>query len=260
MARQRRSRQDRGPSGLRALLFDAGNTLIYMPRNAAEVLQELCGPLGVSLSIEEAWGACIAAERYYTDHYLGYTGDQGEFWLRYYGEALRHLGIKDPDGEKAVHLSRGFGAAHVWQPYPEAAEMCALFRSMGFKLGVVSNGPIDVPDMLAQAGLSPHFDVIVTSQAAAVEKPDPRIFMMALEPLGVSPHEALFVGDIYEVDVVGARAAGLLGILIDRDGVSQGRDCDVIRTLHDLVPLVSPMSGTTGGAKRRLPKAGGHGR
>ncbi len=222
----------------KAVLFDAGNTLIYMPRTPEEILRDLCGQLGSAIELEQARGACRQSEHYYVRHYLGYTGDQGEFWHRYHGEALRYLGIQDPTGEKAAFLSHGFGRAGVWQPYPEAAGVCRRLQSMGLKLGVVSNGSVTVSDLLSQAGLLPFFPVVVASQSVGIQKPDPRIFQVALERLEVEPDEALYVGDLYEVDVLGARAAGVAAVLIDREGAGGDRDCPVIRSLESLVPLL----------------------
>ena len=223
---------------LEAVLFDAGNTLIYMPRSAEEILQELCGELGEAISLEEGRGACLQSERYYIQHYLGYTGDQGEFWHRYHGEALRYLGIEDPRGEKAAFLSHGFGRVGIWQAYPEAAEVCRRLQAAGLELGVVSNGSITVESLLSQAGLLSFFPVVVASQSLGIQKPDPRIFAWALDKLGVEAHQALYVGDLYEVDVLGARAAGLAAVLVDRQGGDGNRDCPVIRSLEELIPLV----------------------
>ncbi|MHB1162622.1 MAG: HAD family hydrolase [Chloroflexota bacterium] len=222
----------------RAVLFDAGNTLIHMPRRPEEILRELCGHLGVSIGLEEAHEACRRSEQYYVRHYLGYAGDQGEFWHRYHGEALRCLGVGDPTGEKAAYLSHGFGWVGVWQPYPEAAEVCRGLLGMGLRLGVVSNGSITVSDLLSQAGLLPFFEFVIASQSLGIQKPDPRVFATALERMGLDPQEALYVGDLYEVDVLGARGAGLAAVLIDRRGGGAGLDCPVIRSLEELIPLV----------------------
>ena len=233
-----RSPDARGRPRLRAVLFDAGNTLIYMPHTPEEMLQRLCGEFGVAVTLDQARAAYLASQRYYAENYLGYVGDQGQFWRRYHAEALRVLGIEDPTGEKANYLSVQSGAPGVWQPYPEAESVCRRLRSMGLKLGVVSNGPDTVVQMLSQTGLLPFFETVVASQSVGVEKPDPRIFEFALQRIGVVPWETLFVGDIYEVDVVGARAAGIAGVLIDRQGERGECDCPVVRSLAELIPLV----------------------
>ncbi len=238
MAAPKRSPEKPDSSGLRAVLLDAGGTLIHMPTSREEILQRLCRDLGLSITLEQAAAASLASERYYVRNYLGYDGDQGEFWRRYHGEALMHLGIEDPTGEKAAYISYGFGAAELWSPFEDAPDVCSRLRSMGLSLGVVSNAPTSLTDWLARTGLLPLFDTVVISQAVGIEKPDPRIFQMALQRLGVPPEGALFVGDLYEVDVLGARAAGITGILIDRNGTNEARDCPVIRGLDELIPLV----------------------
>jgi putative hydrolase of the HAD superfamily len=227
-----------GRPGLRAVIFDAGDTLIRMPRRREEILIDLCLQLGESIPLDRASEACHWSERYYVRNYLGDAGDRSEFWRRYHGEALRYLGIEDPSGEKADLLSHGFGRAGVWTAFPEAAGVCGRLKALGLKLAVVSNGPDTVVQLLSQAGLLPFFDAVITSQTAGIEKPDPRIFALALGRLNVSPGDALFAGDLYEVDVLGARSAGMAAVLIDRRDSPDARDCPVIRSLDQLIPMV----------------------
>jgi FMN phosphatase YigB (HAD superfamily) len=229
----------------RAVLFDAGNTLIHMPQTAEEILMALCHQLGAPIDLEAARGAYHQSESYYSRNYLGYSGDQGTFWHAYHGEALRCLGIDDPDGRKAAFLSHSFGKTGIWQAYPESERVCSTLRAMGVRLGVVSNGPVTVADLLSQAGLIPFFETVIASQAMGIQKPDPRIFQEALSRMGLSPDDALFVGDLYDVDVLGARSAGLRAVLIDRDGREGGRDCPTIRTLDELISLVTLPFGVT---------------
>ena len=82
---------------------------------------------------------------------------------------------------------------------------------------------------------SPLFDVVIDSHEVGVEKPDPRIFDFALEAAGCAPERAVYVGDIYRIDVVGARAAGIPAILFDRAGRATNVDCLTIRSLAELV-------------------------
>ena len=79
---------------------------------------------------------------------------------------------------------------------------------------MVSNSDGRVAEALEAAGLRAYFDVVVDSALVGVEKPDPAIFRAALDVLGVPPEEALYVGDLYEVDVLGANAAGIPAVLL----------------------------------------------
>ncbi len=88
---------------------------------------------------------------------------------------------------------------------------------------------------LDSAGLGEHFEVVVDSKLAGVEKPDPRIFRAALEQLGIEPAAALYVGDVYEVDVVGARAAGLDAALVGSDTAAAPTGVPWSPSVSDLV-------------------------
>jgi putative hydrolase of the HAD superfamily len=81
--------------------------------------------------------------------------------------------------------------------------------------------------------------VIVDSSVVGVEKPDPRIFTIALERLAEEPERAAYVGDFPDVDVVGARAAGLVAILLDPFGLEKTNGADrVIHRLDDLARVL----------------------
>jgi putative hydrolase of the HAD superfamily len=101
-----------------------------------------------------------------------------------------------------------FIAAIVFSAAPRAAETLARLRDHGLKLAVVANWDCALPGHLEHAGLDGLFDTVVTSARAGVAKPDPAIFRLALDELGVAPDRALHVGD-EPIDEEGARAAGL---------------------------------------------------
>jgi putative hydrolase of the HAD superfamily len=108
-------------------------------------------------------------------------------------------------------------------------------RKRGFKLGLISNIEQNMKETLDKLGLSARLDIIVTSQDAGFSKPKPEIFRYALEKAGVKPDEAVYVGDQYQVDIVGAKGAGMQGILIDRDNYYQEKlDCPKVKSLKDL--------------------------
>jgi putative hydrolase of the HAD superfamily len=104
---------------------------------------------------------------------------------------------------------------HLWCSVPQdTREALQRLRAAGFRLGVVSNSEGRVCEALEAAGLRQYFDAVVDSGQVGIEKPDPRIFRIALAELGVEPEEAIYVGDLYDIDVLGARAAGIEGVLL----------------------------------------------
>lgn len=115
-------------------------------------------------------------------------------------------------------------------------------KSAGLVAGVVSNSNGSARVLLDHAGLGQALDFVIDSGIVGVEKPDPRIFRLGLERAGVAAHQAVYVGDLYSVDVLGSRAAGLDAILLDPRGFWGPRDC---RTARDLVEAVGLILGST---------------
>ena len=110
---------------------------------------------------------------------------------------------------------------------------------MGVKLVVVSNANGKLKVLFERLGLARRFDVMLDSFEEGVEKPDPRLFQIALEKSGARREETLHVGDLYHVDVQGARAAGLDAVLFDPADLYAGFDCRRIRSLGELPGIVT---------------------
>jgi HAD superfamily hydrolase (TIGR01549 family) len=124
---------------------------------------------------------------------------------------------------------------HLWSSVrPGTGESLSRLRAAGFRLGIVSNSDGRVEQALTAAGLRDYFDVVVDSGVVGMEKPDPAIFRAALDALGVAAEEALYVGDLYEVDIVGARAAGMDAVLL-AECPEPGRSCRTAPSIDELV-------------------------
>jgi putative hydrolase of the HAD superfamily len=121
--------------------------------------------------------------------------------------------------------------------FPDAAQTLSCLRTWGLKLGLITNGSIRMQSRKLQClALSPLFDTILISDAEGISKPDRRIFHRALERLNTNPAQAVFVGDHPEVDVAGARAAGMQAIWRRDPSVSRMVEADgVIEELGDLL-------------------------
>jgi len=110
-------------------------------------------------------------------------------------------------------------------------EALTRLRARGLRLVVVSNANGTLRQKLVRVGLADRLDIILDSHELGVEKPDPRIFEIALERAGITPDQALHVGDLYQVDVVGARAAGVAAVLVDPLDLYTDHDCGRVPSL-----------------------------
>ncbi len=215
---------------LRAVLFDAGNTLLFLDY---ERLAERIGlALGVPLSAAGLARHASAAARA-MEKSSGTDRERGRAFLF---DLFTLAGVP---AESRDELERVLfvlhGEKHLWSGVDRGTpQALARLRSAGLRLGVISNSDGRAEEALKAAGLAEYFEFVLDSAAVGVEKPDPRIFKLALDRMGVAPADAMYVGDLYEVDAVGARAAGLDVVLVDPSGEHSGRD---VRTVRDVAEL-----------------------
>jgi putative hydrolase of the HAD superfamily len=130
-------------------------------------------------------------------------------------------GLPEPAAEDATRALRAaHDARNFWRRVPDHVRPAlARARASGHGLAVVSNSEGGLHRLLDELALGSFFDVVVDSAREGVCKPDPEIFLRACRRLGVAPESALYAGDLPEIDVAGARAAGLDAALVDALGV-----------------------------------------
>ena len=222
----------------RAILFDAGNTLLRM--NYPVVAAHLRGR-GLRVTDEDVEEAELRA-RVRLDPHLG-PGASTESKTthgRYLRYLLEHLGLTDAaDVEAIAGWRRGYNLpVGLWnRADPQAAAALRRVKAAGLVTGVISNSNGSARSILEETGLAADLDFIIDSGVVGVEKPDPRIFRLGLAEAGVEADEAIYVGDLYSVDVLGARAAGMDGVLLDPRGFWGPRDCVLAPGLTDAVRL-----------------------
>ena len=132
------------------------------------------------------------------------------------------------------------------KPDPEVVPTLIALRDEGYKLGIVSNGrSVKQWEKIIRLGLQHFFDVVVISEEAGSEKPDPRIFQRVLNELQIEPEEAAYVGDHLEIDIVGANRAGMISVKIRRGKYKYEKSSDsdmepryTIRKLSDLLRIL----------------------
>lgn len=165
----------------------------------------------------------------------------------------RTVGVHDRllDDARAA-LGTAFGHPDMWtRPAPGAAEGLARLGGTGAKLAIVSNADGQVERILSdleicQVGEGPGtpVDAVLDSHVVGVAKPDPRIFEIALEELGVEPERAAHVGDIVGADVEGARASGVHPLHYDPYRLCELDDHDHVASLDEVAELVTATAGS----------------
>jgi HAD superfamily hydrolase (TIGR01509 family) len=118
-------------------------------------------------------------------------------------------------------------ASALWRMVmPGVPEALARMQRQGLTLAVISNSDGTCAKSLEAAGLLRYLSFVIDSAEVGVEKPDPRIFEIALARGGADPRRTLYIGDLYHADVVGARAAGLHALMLDPYGDWPPMDCE----------------------------------
>jgi putative hydrolase of the HAD superfamily len=181
----------------------------------------------------------------------GFSTDEERGW-HYFNLVLAHAGVSRSAATDAALLElKAWHDRHcLWEDvYPGVGPSLERFRAAGLRLAAVSNSNGTVRRLFDRLGFTPFFEVILDSRVEGVEKPDPRIFRLALERLGAGPASALHVGDFYSVDVVGARAAGIRPVLVDEAGLYPDADCPRVHSLAALAAHLVPEAGGSISAK-----------
>jgi len=132
-------------------------------------------------------------------------------------EYLLGIGVADELVDEVVALRRD-STRILLAPRPGAVETVVELRRRGYRLGLITVCSEDVPDVLGETAFADLFDVTVFSCSVGLRKPDPRIYRLACEELGVEPADALFVGDGANDELAGAERVGMRAVLIHRAG------------------------------------------
>lgn len=165
------------------------------------------------------------------------TNDEKRGWL-YFNLILEQAGITPDDATAAAlaELHAYHQQSNLWEYMPDdVLPSLRAMRALGLQLVVVSNANGTLEALCGRLGLTECVSCVLDSFLEKVEKPDPRFFEIALARSGARRESTIHVGDLYEVDVVGARAAGITPVLLDAAGLYPDADCERVRSLGELV-------------------------
>jgi HAD superfamily hydrolase (TIGR01509 family) len=233
-------------SDIEAIFLDVGNTLISIDFD--RVAEELAGR-HLPCEPDALRRAEAAARPGYSERVFvtGLSPDRSLFhwYLVAILEKARSLAeLSSTQLDELVAeigpILRPEGRASVlWRMVmPGVPEALARLQRQGLTLTVVSNSDGTCETSLEEAGLLRYLNLVIDSAVVGVEKPDPRIFEIALAQSGAHPQRTLYVGDLYHADVVGARGAGLHALLLDPYGDWPTMDCETAKDLAEVADNV----------------------
>ena len=220
--------------GVDLLCLDAGNTVIFLDHaRLARLVQDLGLDVDAAVLVRtEGEAKKLAETGDLVDVPWKYRARPGAVgWGRMVGSIAKLAGLDDAKVPALLDTAWPLHEAkNLWSLVPEGlGEALDAARAVGVKVAIISNSEGMLDRLFEELGILRHFDLVVDSGKVGVEKPDPRIFRIALERFGIAASAALHLGDMFATDILGARAAGLRSALIDPYHHYANRHLDVPR-------------------------------
>ena len=225
---------------IETLLLDAGGVLTFPNWDR---VSDIFARHGIEVSGDALRAAEPGAKFAIDAAYTIATTNDADRGSRYFQLTFDGAGV--PAGEIRQPVLDDLWAYHqeynLWEHVPaDVLPALERLRGAGLTLAIASNANGVLQRLFDRLGLTPYFHAICDSHVEGVEKPDPRFFEIVLERAGGRPDSAMHVGDLYHVDVEGARAAGIRPLLLDPHKLYEGFDVERVTSLSEVVEIVNP--------------------
>jgi HAD superfamily hydrolase (TIGR01549 family) len=208
----------------RAIFFDVGNTLLFP--NRAKMLAPIAIERHPTL---DRWQALERRTKMEFDRGMRTGGVDHGFWWTFHTYLLEQLGESADLRDELVENTRN--SANWDQILPGTREVLVRICK-NVRIAVISNADGGIERVLSRCGIADCFESITDSGIIGVEKPRREIFEAALRTMNARPEESLYVGDVYSVDYLGARNAGMEAMLLDVAGAYRGQDAPRVDSLE----------------------------
>lgn len=215
-----------GLSEVAAIFFDFGETLATLAPTKEQLFVRAAQSIGLELELETIRRAYQIVD--FNNKYSSVeVTDRDAFYHSYNEQLSEALGISSHFTKLSPALAEQFRKEKKWKLFEEVPEVLSQLQQAGLPLALVANWDSNLSSLTEELGIRQAFSTIVASQTVGVEKPDPAIFLLAVAELSLSvkSQRILYVGNEYRADVMGARAAGLAPVLIDRNRLYRHADC-----------------------------------
>jgi putative hydrolase of the HAD superfamily len=228
---------------IKAIFFDWFNTLARFDPPREELHRQTYQQFGIEVSLDKVRrGLLLADKGWFKENIKAKVEarspeEQTEISIYYEKTVLNEAGVKASRelllkiSNKMQQLYKGI----TFALFEDVLTTLKALKERNLILGLLTNVARDMNSICRRLGLEPYLDFIVTSKEVGVDKPEPLIFLAALERAKVKASEAIHIGDQYKLDIIGARRVGITPILIDRyDLYPEVSDCPRIHHLTEL--------------------------
>lgn len=223
---------------IKAVFLDFFNTLAYFDPSREDTYADIAASLGVNVTPATIAAALPEADAYWRSENFKKPvrereqDDKVAIYREYGSRILAGTGAT-PD-QALQMLAAAFNRGWVFKSFADSVPALRLIKERKLVTGLISNVGQEIDSYCRELGFEPFLDYKVTSFEVGFDKPRPEIFNLALDKAGVKASESIFIGDVYEQDIVGARGVGMKPILISRNGAA-ARDCIVISDLSQVL-------------------------
>jgi putative hydrolase of the HAD superfamily len=230
---------------IRAVFFDLYQTLIDYDPPREKQLARIISDYGIKATADSLRYPMVVADEFIYEQHSRLPiskrteKEQIELFSRYQEILLKEARIKPTP--KLIHNNVVKMQQFKFERVLFGDVLAALeqLKQNGIILGLISNIDSDITPLFDKLGLTPLLQVVVTSRDSGYHKPQPHIFKEAARRAVVETGESMYVGDQYQIDVLGAKGAGMRGVLLDRNGYFK-KDTEelIIKDLYQLVDYV----------------------
>jgi FMN phosphatase YigB (HAD superfamily) len=237
------------PDHAQVILFDLDGTLRFNQPDANHFLFDFVASRGIPDSLEQRRKAIHWAQYYWAhspelqEDVLAFREMDAAFWQQYLVRKLKVFGCRSAEARLLAPGAQAY-MSEVYQPVdwipPTVPALLGRLKDQGHILGLVTNRSEPVDEYLEEVDLGQYFHLALAAGEIGIWKPNPGIFVHALKQLGVPPGQAIYVGDNYFADVIGAQNAGLRPVLFDPEGIFPEAGCTTIEALEELLQVLEP--------------------
>jgi len=229
---------------IKAVIFDWFNTLARYEPPREEVHSRALQVFGIGIDPVKLIVPLLTADKYFFDENIlrpirkRSAEEQDELYAHYEEIIMVEAGLKFDKELPYKVYQKGkelFGEILDFVLFDDVIETMKALKETGLTIGLLTNFARDMTPLIKKLGLATYIDFVVTPYDAGADKPDPRIFQTALMKAKVKSAEAIYIGDQYKVDIVGAQSVGITALLIDRYNIySEMATCPRIANLSGL--------------------------